>query len=187
MHETLFLVGLHVTGGCGELGRAASGRGGAHSTVVGGRQSYQGARRPLCAQATRTPGPQSGGGSRVTSVAGLQGHPLATPVGFWQTDFVITGMLPRGRGGREDKRGGCPGQLTHSQSWSRDRHFEGSVRASWELGDEPAQLLGLLPQHVENLTKTRNWTSPSENRQDKHQERQTESNTRAGAGRWLVL
>lgn len=98
MHETLFLVGLHVTGGCGEPGRAASGRGGAHSTVVGGRQSYQGARRPLCAQVTRTPGPQSGGGSRVTSVAGLQGYPLATPVGFWQTDFVITGVLPRCRG-----------------------------------------------------------------------------------------
>ena len=94
MHETLFLMGLRVTGGCGEPGRAASGRGGAHSTVVGGRQSYQGARSPLCAQVPWTPG----GGSRVMSVAGLQGHPLATPVGFWQTDFVITGVLPRCRG-----------------------------------------------------------------------------------------
>ena len=28
------------------------------------------------------------------SVAGLQGHPLATPVGFQQTDSVITGVLP---------------------------------------------------------------------------------------------
>lgn len=61
------------------------------------------------------------------------------------------------------------------------------MRASCELGNQPAQLLGLLLQHVENLTKTRNWTSPSENRQNvKHQERQTRSNTWAGAGRWLV-
>lgn len=29
------------------------------------------------------------------SVAGLQGHRLATPVGFRQTDSVITGVLPR--------------------------------------------------------------------------------------------
>ena len=28
------------------------------------------------------------------SVAGLQGHRLATPVGFRQTDSVITGVLP---------------------------------------------------------------------------------------------
>lgn len=89
-------------------------------------------------------------------------------------------------GGREDKCG-HPGQLTPSQSWSRDRHFGGSVRASWELGNQPAQLLGLLLQHVENLTKSRNRTSPSENHQNgKRQERQTRSNTWAGAGRWLV-
>lgn len=45
VHETLFLVGLHVTRGCGEPGRAAS-EGWCSPTVVGSRQSYQGAWRP---------------------------------------------------------------------------------------------------------------------------------------------
>ena len=121
------------------------------------------------------------------SVAGLQGHPLTTPVGFWQTDSVITGVLPGCRGAEKTNKVGILGS-SHTARAGPEGQWGGSVRASWELGDQPAQLLGLLPQHVENLTKTRNWTSPSENRQnDKHQERQTESNTWAGAGCWLVL
>lgn len=118
------------------------------------------------------------------SVAGLQGHPLTTHVGSSRLRHHRgAGWVPSGR---KDKHG-RPGPLTPSQSWSRDRHFGSSVRASWELGNQPAQLLGLLLQHMENLTKSRNQTSPSENRQNsKHQETQTRSNTRAGAGRWLV-
>ena len=59
------------------------------------------------------------------------------------------------------------------------------MRASRELGNQPAQLLGLLLQHMENLTKSRNWTSPSENRQNGNTKKGKQDQTRGqelGAG-----
>ena len=77
-------------------------------------------------------------------------HPCGVPANRFRHHRGAAWVL----GGREDKRGGHPGQLTHSQSWSRDRHFGGSMRASWSLvTNQPSSWVCFLSTGVLRLTE----------------------------------
>lgn len=116
MHETLFLVGLHVTRGCGG-GKSCLGEGWCSFTVVDVTAvPTKGRGDPSVLRLLGRLGHSLGGGRVMSSGLDCRGHPHHL-WGYSKQTLSSQGaaQVP---GGREDKRGGCPGHQ-RSQSWSR--------------------------------------------------------------------